>query len=126
MPRKRTISTKSLFEELHIDIEGTKFKLKRATRSIEEEHRDLERAAEEKEDELRDLSDGTREAENKVARELVALQGDLLDIWLEPLGEEGGSAKDVLLAAYDNDDIGISTARELTKQIGDLGQERPT
>ena len=123
MARPKTISTSKLFEETHVDIEGDKFLLRQATRTVEEKHRKLVRVLEDKEAE--DVGDGT-DADAEIVAALLDMYGDLLDIWLEPLGDSKVHAKTLVKKAYKEDKIGLSHLRELSQQIAEAGSNRPT
>jgi hypothetical protein len=121
----KTISTAELFDEINVDIEGDLFKLRQATRSVEEKFRSKMRDLEAKEGEQVEGADDA-EKEAAVTAEMLDLYGDLLDIWLEPAGESKTRAKTVVKRAYKADQIGFSHLEELVRQIGEAGQRRPT
>lgn len=130
-----TISTADLFEEINVDIEGTKFRLREGTRSVEEQHRALSRECEKKEERLEEIAaefdkkkddKEAKDLEEQIIAELLDLLGDSLNIWLEPLGEAKTKPKTVIKKAYKDDTIGLSGLQELARQIGSAGQQRPT
>jgi hypothetical protein len=123
MARPNTISTSKLFEETHVDIEGDKFLLRQATRTVEEKHRELIRVLEDKEAE--DVGDGP-DADAEIVASLLDMYGDLLDIWLEPLGDSKVHAKTLVKKAYKEDKIGLAHLRVLSQQIAEAGSNRPT
>lgn len=120
-----TVSTSDLFEEIHVDIEGDLFKLRQATRSVEEKYRSKLRDLEAKEGEQVEGSDDA-EREATVTAEILEIYGDLLDIWLEPLGDSKTHAKTIVKRAYKADKIGFRHLEELVRRIGEAGQNRPT
>lgn len=132
--KPRKISTSDLFEEVHVDIEGTRFRLRVGTRSIEEQHRALARESEDREERLQEIGEeidhGADDAEVKkleeeIVAELLNLLGDSLNVWLEPLDEGKVKPKTIIKQAYKDDKIGLSGLSELVRQIGGAGERRP-
>lgn len=116
MARPTTVSTADLFDEIHIDLWGTKFRQREATRTIEEK-------VSQQWDAFEALPDDTTKEE---ALEPLC---DLLDVVLEPLGDEKGKktkVKTVVKREYAADRIGFAHVLRLCERLGEANGVRPT
>lgn len=127
MPAK-TISIADLFDETLVNIEGDEFRLRHPTRSVEEKHRAKLREVEAIDTDAlqKEVGEDPVALEKRAAELNLEIYGDILDIWLEPLGEKKVHAKTVVKKAYKDDKIGIAFVEELASRIGEAGQRRPT
>lgn len=116
----RTITAAELFDEIEVDLWGAKFKVREATKSLnakmEEPYKRLEAVE----------TDDDAEAD-----QLVEALADVLDVLLEPLGDEEGKkvkAKTVLMREWNGDRISlgrlIALFQSLEEEVGT--RRRPT
>lgn len=112
----RTVTTADLFEPVNVELWGAKFKLRESTRSVEEKVAAQWEAFQSVDDEATGM-------------DAIEPLADLLDILLEPLGDEGGKkthAKTVIKREYEADNIGLSHVIALCERMGETSRERPT
>lgn len=112
----RTITTADLFDKVNVELWGAKFRLRESTRSVEEKVSAQWEAFQNVDDEAQGWD------------ALLPL-ADLLDILLEPAGEDGEKkthAKTVIKREYDADNIGLSHVIALCERMGEASRTRPT
>jgi hypothetical protein len=113
MTRPRTIKAAELFDEVHIDLWGTKFRLKPMTRS-------LEKTASEEWEAL----ENSEETVEAALPEFLSF----IELLLEPIGDEQGKkthAKTVIKRELEADNIGYIHVVEIARQVMTRGTERP-
>lgn len=123
MARTRKINAAELFEPVEIDLWGTKFGLREATRSIEA-------SLAEKMEAMKNLDVDEDASEAEQLEKSLPILLDMIDVMLEPLGDEDGKkshAKTVLKKLYDDDKIGVSHIEALVNRLKEVAMEaRPT
>lgn len=112
----KTITTTDLFEPINVELWGSKFRLREGTRTVEEKMQAQWEAFEQL-------------PEDAPAKDSIEPLADLLDILLEPLGDEDGkkvAAKTVIKREYKADNIGLAHVIALCERMGEASGRRPT
>lgn len=136
MPRTHAIKASEMFEPVEVELwDGSKFRLREATRSVEDKVND-------KQTEINELAD----EDGSTMDDALPLLIEMLDILLEPLSEaktESGevimekdgegekpkmiTANDSITKALEEDKIGISHIDALSKKLNETAMEaRPS
>ncbi len=109
----KTITAADVFENVEVDLWGAKYRLREGTRTVATKLIEKQVALDKVNDEDADA--------------VVDAMADILDVLLEPLGDESGKkvhAKTVLVKKWEANELGLDRITAITNGIQDAQADR--